>query len=177
MAIQMSNREKYFVGFAASLITVFVVYQFMITPFMDGKERKKRLITEKKLQLDEMRELGDEYRALVEKTRSIQAMSGDKDMNFTLFSFLEKLSGSTGVKENISYMKPSTTVQKDTQVELSLVEMKLQNVDLKKLVQFLYEVETSPNGVFIRGISLTKTGKDKKLLTAILQIETVKQES
>lgn len=174
MAIQMSNREKYFVGGAAVLIAVFVIYQFMITPFVQGKERKKRLIAEKSVQLEEMKELKAEYDSLTEKSRSIQQMAGEKDTGFTLFSFLEKLSGTTGVKDNISYMKPSENIQKDTQLTLSLVEMKLQGVDMKKLMEFLYNVETSPNGVFVRGVSLTKAGKDKKLLTAILQIETVK---
>jgi hypothetical protein len=177
MAIQMSNREKGFVGGAAVLIALLVVYQFVITPFVEGRERTVRLIAEKKVQLAEMQSLRDEYLALMEKNRSMQKSAGQKDRNFTLFSFLEQLSGTTGVKDSISYMKPSESVQKDTQLTLSLVEMKLQGVDMKKLMEFLYQVETSPNGVFVRGVSLTKTGKDKKLLTAILQIETVKQES
>jgi general secretion pathway protein M len=174
---QMSNREKYFVGFAVVIIVGVVLYQFVYAPFVDGKRSKVNQIATKRGQLEEMVAMQGEFRALREKTQSVQRMAGDKDKGFTLFSFLEKLAGNTGVKDKISYMKPSTSVQKETQVALSLVEMKLQGVDLKKLMEFLYQVETSPNGVFVRGVSLTKTGKDKKLLTAILQFETVKQES
>jgi general secretion pathway protein M len=176
MAIQMNKREKYAVGIAGSLILLLIVYQFMVSPFIDGKEKKRKQIVEKLAQLEEMNALKDEYLALLEKNHSVQQMAGGKDKGFTLFSFLEKLASASGVKDNISYMKPSKSFQKDTQVTLSLVEIKLQNVDMKKLMGFLYNVETSPNSVFVRGISLTKTGKEPPLLNAILQIETVENE-
>lgn len=177
MAIQMSNREKYFVGSAAVIIVIMIVYQFIITPFTEGASRKKRMVAQKIEQLGEMRDMQGEIETLNEKARALQSMAGKKEPGFTLFSFLDKLAGTTGVKPHINYMKPSEKVEKETQVTLSMVEMKLQGVDMKKLMAFLYEIETSPNGVFVRGLSLTKTGKDKNQLTAILQVETVKQES
>ena len=173
----MTIRERYAVGGAAVLVILLFVYQFMITPFVEGRDRKNKMLVEKSLQLEEMRTMKEEYMALMEKSSSVREMAAGKDQNFTLFSFLERLAGQTGVKENISYMKPSKSVQKETQVTLSLVEIKLQNVDMKKLMNFLFQVETSPNMVFVRGISLTKTGKEQSLLTAILQIETVENES
>lgn len=177
MAIQMSNREKYFVGFAASAVIVFIVFQFVISPFIANREKKRRQVDIKAEELTRMRDLKTEYEALIKKNKSADKAGSAKDRGFTLFSYLEKLAGTTSVKENISYMKPSTTVQKDTRLKLSLVEMKLQAVSTKKLMQFLYEVETSSNAIFIRGISITKTGKEKKLLNAVIQLETVKQES
>lgn len=174
---QMSNREKYFVGFAVVIIVGIVLYQFVYTPLVSGKRSKVNQIADKKAKLEEMMTMQKDLEAIRARTESIQRMAGEKDKGFTLFSFLEKLAGNTGVKDKISYIKPSTSVQAETKVTLSLVEMKLQGVDLKKLVEFLYQVETSPNGVFVRGVSLTKTGKDKKMLTAILQFETVKQDS
>lgn len=176
MAIQMNKREKYAVGIAGSLILVLFVYQFMVSPFIDGKEKKRKLIAEKAVQLEEMNTLKDDYLAMMEKNNSVRQMAGGKEKGFTLFSFLEKLASTTGVKDNISYMKPSKSVQKDTQVTLSLVEIKLQDVDMKKLMGFLYEVETSPNIMFVRGISLSKTSKTPPSLTAVLQIETVENE-
>jgi hypothetical protein len=176
MAIQMNKREKYAVGAAGALIIMVLFYQFLISPVFGAKERKKKLIAEKTAQLEEMAALKSEYMALMARSNSFKQMAGGKDANFTLFSFLEKLAVTTGVKDNISYMKPSKSVQKDTQVTLSLVEIKLQDVDMKKLMGFLYQVETSQNNVFVRGISLYKTGKEPPLLTAVLQIETVESE-
>lgn len=172
----MNTRERYAVGGAAVFIVFFIVYQLMISPFMEGKEKKIKLIKEKALQVQEMRGMQGEYMAMMQKGVSMRQMAAGKDAGFTLFAFLEQLAGQTGIKESISYMKPSKSVQKDTQVTLSLVEIKLQGVDMKKLMDFLFQVETSPSAVFVRGISLTKTGKEQGLLTAILQIETVENE-
>lgn len=171
MAIQMSNREKYFVGSAAVVIALLVIYQFIINPFVEGSRNKTRAVTTKASQLDEMRSMKAEYDDLVNKNKSLQNLSGTKEKGFTLFSFLDNLAGTTGIKETIKYMKPSV------KGNISLVEMKLQGVDMAKLMNYLYEIETSPNGVFVKGMSLTKTGKDKNQLTAILQVETVNEES
>jgi general secretion pathway protein M len=172
----MSVRERYAVGGASVLIVVLFIHQVVLSPFIEGKEKKRKMISEKALQVQEMNVMKAEYMAMTEKSASMKRMAAGKESGFTLFSFLEQLAGRTGIKESISYMKPSKSVQKDTQVTLSLVEIKLQGVDMKKLTDFLYQVETSPNAVFVRGVSLTKTGKDEGLLTAILQIETVENE-
>jgi general secretion pathway protein M len=172
----MSTRERYAVGGATVFIVFFIVYQLMISPFLEGKEKKSKMIMEKALQVQEMRAMQGEYMGMMQKGVSMRRMAAGKDAGFTLFAFLEQLAGQTGVKDSISYMKPSKSVQKDTQVTLSLVEIKLQGVDMKKLMDFLFQVETSPNAVFVRGVSLTKTGKEQGLLTAILQIETVENE-
>jgi general secretion pathway protein M len=172
----MSTRERYAVGFAAVFVFVFFVDQLMISPFLDSKEKKRKLFREKAAQVQEMRSMQADYMAMTAKSESFRRMAAGKAEGFTLFSFLEQIAGQTGIKESISYMKPSKTVQKDTNVTLSLVEIKFQNIDMKKLMDFLYQVETSPNAVYVSGISLTKTGKDQNLLTAILQIETVESE-
>ncbi len=169
----MSTREQYMVGGAAAFVVFFIVYQLMITPFIDGRVKKQKILADKALQVQEMRAMQGQYMTMMAKGDSMRQMAAGKAEGFTLFAFLEQLAGQTGLKESISYMKPSKSVQKDTQVTLSLVEIKFQGVDMRKLMDFLFQVETSPNAVFVRGVSLSKTGKDQNLLTAILQIETV----
>lgn len=171
MAIQMSNREKYFVGIAAAVISLLVIYQFIITPIVEGSKNKNRAVTTKAVQLEEMQAMKAEYDELSSKNQTMKNLAGSKEKGFTLFAFLDDLSGTTGVKETIKYMKPSV------KGNISMVEMKLQGVEMPKLMNYLYEIETSPNGVFVKGISLTKSGKDKNQLTAILQVETVNDES
>lgn len=175
ISLQMSTREKYYVSFAVVTVVAFVMYQFVISPLVDSRKKKHRMVTVKAGEVEKMRALKSEYQELMNRSNAVKQFAGGKEKGFTLFSFLEKLAGTTGIKENISYMKPSTTVQKDTQVKLSLVEMKLQAITTEKLMTFLHKVETSRNMIFVRGISITKTGKDKKMLNAVLQLETVNQ--
>ena len=43
---------------------------------------------------------------------------------------------------------------------------------MKDLTEYLFQVETSENMVIVRRLSVTKTGKDSGLVTAVLQVET-----
>ena len=63
--------------------------------------------------------------------------------------------------------------EKDGPYKLSLVEMKLQGVNLEQLSGYLYRIETSPNMVAVKRLSVTKTGKAAEMLTAVLQVETL----
>jgi hypothetical protein len=38
---------------------------------------------------------------------------------------------------------------------------------------YLYRIETSPNMVAVKRLSVTKTGKAAEMLTAVLQVETL----
>jgi general secretion pathway protein M len=90
-----------------------------------------------------------------------------------LFSFLDRLAGESGIKDQISYMKPSKTVQKNSPYKISRVEMKLDAITLEQLTNYLHGVETSKNMVDIKKISISKKDKKQGLLTAVLQVETV----
>jgi len=90
-----------------------------------------------------------------------------------LFSFLDDLAGNAGVKDHISYMKPSTTVQQNSDLKVSNVEMKLQGINLDHLTSYLHMIETSPNMVLIKSLSISKQGKQEGMINAILRLETI----
>ena len=92
---------------------------------------------------------------------------------FTLFSFLDTLAEKSGVKDNVAYMKPSSRTFNDKNYAISMVKIKLDALYLKELVDFLYSVESSRNGVHIRSLSLSKTGKEQTMLDAIVEAETL----
>jgi type II secretory pathway component PulM len=68
----MSTRERYAVGGAAVFIVFFIVYQLMISPFIEGKEKKSKMIKEKALQVQEMRAMQGEYMAMMRKGDSMR---------------------------------------------------------------------------------------------------------
>ena len=173
--MQMSSREKYVVGVGTAIVVAIIIFKFVITPFIDGRKNKQQQVVQLTSQLTEMRSLKAEYAHLNRKNNSAIKNSGNRDKNFTLFSFVEKLAGATKIKENISYMKPSTSTNKATQAQLELVKIKFNSIVMEQLMEFLYGVETSADMIFVRGISISKTGKDVKSVNAVLQLETVKR--
>jgi general secretion pathway protein M len=170
--MKLSKRERYAVFAAAIFISIFVIVQFIVFPFVEKKERMENALKSKAEVLAEMRVLKSEYETLTNRAGSWEKRVRDREKGFTLFSFLDKLAGETGIKDNIAYMKPSKSEQKDSLYKKSLVEMKLQGINLKQLTPYLHKIETSKNSIFIKRISISKKGEDKEFADAVLQVET-----
>ena len=173
MAIHLNRREKYAVVICAGFICLFVFVQFFLFPYFDKRERLTRALQVKTKALADMRALKSEYDAIQQSADMSKASLSKRDKGFTLFSFLDKLAGQTGVKEHITYMKPSISGQKESSYKISSVEMKLQSVSTEQLTAYLYMVETSRNMVRIKRISILKTGKHEGFIDAVLQVETL----
>jgi len=172
MAKKLTRREKYSICVALSTIGLFVLFQFVIFPHMDKRKRLERAVQVKTQILAEITALKSEYDAIQKKNDQSSTRFRKREKDFTLFSFLDKLSGRAGIKENITYMKPSTTVQKNSPYKISQVEMKLQGLTLQQLTAYLHMIETSRNMIYINKLSILKTGKEKGFVDAVLQVET-----
>lgn len=170
--MKLSKREKYAVAVAAIFVFVFIVLQLIVLPFKEKKEHLERAVQTASKNLQEINSLKAEYESLVRKVEISKVRFADREPGFTLFSFLDKLAGEEGLKENIAYMKPSKSDSKDSPYKLSQVEMKLQGLGMKQLSPYLYKIETSKNSVLVRRISVTKKGKEDAFVDVILQVET-----
>jgi general secretion pathway protein M len=173
MLKNLSKREKIAVTAAAVVIIVVALAQYVITPILNEHKLLKRNIRIKTQAVKEMRMLQTEYNNLARKTEQAKHRFANRKKDFRLFSFLEKLAGEAGVKSNITNMKPSTSTSTDASYTISKVEMKLQAVTLNQITAFLHKVETTGNMVVIRRLSLSRTGKKKPYIDAILQVETI----
>ncbi len=167
-----TRRERYFIYLAGLALTVFIVVQFAVFPLIDKRKYLERNLRKTSKRLEKIQVLKAEYESIQKHADMSKSRLAGRKPDFTLFSFLDKLAGGANIKEHISYMKPSKTRQKNSPYNLSIVEMKLEDIDLKQLTSYLYQVETSPNSVYIRKISIVRTGKTDKKIDAILQVET-----
>ena len=168
----LSQRERYAVYLAGGFIVFFLLLQLAFFPFMDKQKRLERTFENKKRMLQEMRVLQTEYESLNQQSDVSKINFAGRDKNFTLFSFLDRLSGQAGIKDHITYMKPSTTSGKDDAYKLSQVELKLKAVNLKQLTSYLYMIETSKNMIFVKRLSLTQSSNPEGFIDVIMQVET-----
>ncbi len=172
MARKLTRREKYSIYAAAGIICLFVVIQFIVFPTVDKREQQERAVQVKTKILEEMVALKAEYDAIKKNTDLSKVQFTRREKGFTLFSFLDKLTGEAGIKDHITYMKPSTSVRKNSPYKISKVELKLQGLTLQQLTSYLHMVETSKNIVRIKKLSISKTGKQEGFIDAVLQVET-----
>jgi general secretion pathway protein M len=174
MAVRMNKRERFSVIGACILVAAFVIFEFVLSPFWEKKNLLERQLEVKTQILADMIHLQGEYETILGNNKNLKAIYSKRDKNFTLFAFLEQLAGSAGIKDNIAYMKPSTTLDKKSDIEFSLVEMKFKEIKTSQLISYLYMVETSKNVVFVKRLGITRDNKNKNSISAVLHVETVK---
>jgi general secretion pathway protein M len=169
---KLSNREKVAIGIGIGFIGIFIIVNLVIFPFVDSRERLQRSLASHTRSYGEIKQLRLEYLAAQNRADSSKTRFNRRQRGFTLFSFLDKLAGQVGIKERITYMKPSSSKQKDAPYSLSLVEMKLNGITMRQITRFLYRIETSQNMIHVRRLSLNKKEDKEGLLNVILQAET-----
>ncbi|MDY6822570.1 MAG: type II secretion system protein GspM [Thermodesulfobacteriota bacterium] len=170
----LNPRERYVFLLGAVAVILFLIIRLVIVPLTGKQERLDRVLTAKEQTLSEMMALQKEYDAIRQKTSSASARFQSREAGFTLFSFLDTLAGKAGVKGNIVYMKPSTANAGEGGQALSVVEMKLDAVSLKNLVNYLYMIEASPNMIFVKRLSITRQESKTGGVDALMQVETFK---
>lgn len=170
--INLQKRERIIISVAGVVIAVLLILQLIIFPIFDRSTNLQNQISQRAKDLAEMHRLKAEYEALTKNLVSNESQLKNRPKGFTLFSFLDALAGKSGIKQNIIYMKPSTTNMKGSPYILSIVEMKIDSLTMDQIVAFLHGVETSPNMVWIKRLSLIKGEKNSQLINSILQVET-----
>ena len=175
MLKKLNKREKYAIYALSGAVLLFILFQFIVFPSIDKRKRLKRTLQIKEDVLLEMNTLKSDYDAIEKRTNLAKVRFENREKGFTLFSFLDRLTGKARIKEYVTYMKPSTTVQKNNSYKISQVEMKLKGLTIQQLTTYLHMVETSKNMVHIKRLSISKTGKQEGFVDAVLQVETVEK--
>ena len=170
--MKLGRREKILVSLAAFCIAVFVLFQFIIFPFFDRREVIGRGIEAKRDGLKEIVKLRSEYESYKRGADGIQRYLRSRMKSFTLFSFLEQAAGKARVKDHIEYMKPSAS-RTNGRFKESMVEMKLDKISLKQLVDYLYLIESPKNIVSIKRISIRDSKSAPGYLDAVMQVLTI----
>jgi len=170
--INLQRREKMAVAAAAIALAVFLVLQVIVLPIIDRGDTLRDQIKSKTRALEEMQTLKSEFESVSRYSKDMESGIKRRPRGFTLFSFIDKLAGASGIKSNIVYMKPSTSNLKNSSYTLSMVEIKLTACTMAQLSAFLYGIEDPPNRVWIKRISISKGDKNESLLNSVLQVET-----
>ena len=170
---KLNKRERYAIMLGIGVAVIFLVFQFIVEPLFNRADQKKKTLQTKAIMLRQMRQWQADYNSLSQTANISKSHFSNRQKNFTLYSFLQQLAGTAGVKDRITYMKPTRKVQKNSPYKLSRVEMKLDAITLEQLTTYLYEVETSRNMVEIKKLVISKKDKKQALITAVLQVETV----
>lgn len=172
--IQLNNREKIAVSIGGISLLLFVVLQFVFFPLAEKRAKLIKGLASREKAGAEMQIMQEQYRQLSKQSSSVVALLAKREAGFSLFSFLEKNADESTVKDHIAYMKPSASTKNEL-FNQTLVEMKLQAVSLKQLVEFLEKTEAPEYLVGIDKITIQENTKEKGSLDVTLHIVSVDQ--
>jgi type II secretory pathway component PulM len=164
----LNVRERTAIILALGAVLCFVIIQFVLFPMRDTVKRLESTVKTKQNELSELRRITAEYRQV---SAHQQGNEGRKSADGgSLFSILERLAAKDGLMDEIDYMKPGA-VQLDTHREEKWVEVKLSKITLKQFTNYLYNLQSFGQGIYIKRLSARKDGDYLNLILQPAVIE------
>ncbi len=175
MPIQLNKNDKRALIIFAVFISLFLIFEFIISPFSNGIEKNNQVLISKTNEYNEIVKLRDEYKSLGRKSNVSSKQLSKRARDFTLYDFLDKLTETVGLKDNVDKIQPSTKKgKKNSGIVKSIVEMNFQNITMSSLSSYLYKVETSKNMVEVVMLSISKKNIKSDFINVVVKFETVK---
>jgi general secretion pathway protein M len=150
----LDSRQRYIAGFGMAFVIVVLVWVFVVSPLWEAKAKMKKSISSNSRKLAEMVIMDEAFadqEAQIARIKTVLASRHD----FTLFSYLEKKALAARVKGSIRQMN-SMQGTKSASFEESLIDMKLDRLTIRQLMEFLYQVESPDEMVKIKRITIDK---------------------
>jgi len=168
---KLGTRERTFVVGGAGLLALFALIQFALVPFFENKKKVNSALDRQEKILKEMIVLSKEYESLKEDTEVMKGALERRSPDFTLFSFLERKAREAGVRQNIKSMN-TTRGMTTGAYEETLVDIRLEKLTLKQLVQLLYYADSPEDAVGVKKINVNKSKESPEYLTVVVQMVT-----
>jgi len=164
----ISNRDKLLIFVTAFFLILFLLYQFVALPLSE-KKRELQIQEETYMkELERLREIGKEYVEYKNKYLALTEMI-EKKRNSSVLTYLDNMSQSLGIRDNIDYIRPNGTIEDDDLIK-NIVEIKIDAIVVDDLVKFMNKIENQRPGLLIYSIRLKPFFKDRSKTDATIKI-------
>lgn len=169
---RMSSRERWLVAGAALFVGVTVLYFFVIQPLVDNSRRYERMALSKQGELARFRTIAEQYRERESALRQLEERALAGGSEGSLLAVMESEAKKLGLADKIASMKPFTT-ELESGVLQSSVEMRVEKVDLKGLVDLLEKLEKGKQSAVTSRLRIKTRFDDPALLDATVMVSTL----
>jgi general secretion pathway protein M len=165
---QLSRRDRKALTVGGIVVLVTILVFGLILPYREAMSRLDSRIAARQKQVREVQTLQQEYRMLQRQLAEARSRLS-RSTGFSLFSFIESQTARVATKENLIYMRPQQTANREGGREES-VEIKLEKLRLDQLVQFLYGIESADAYLQVGNLRVRTRFDDRSLLDATMTI-------
>ncbi len=171
--IRLTRRERWLAVGLAVLITTWMLFTFTIRPAVERMKTLNRVIPESQRQLQQLRTKNAQYLALQARLDNYKNRAISKEKGVELPAFLESITKQSGLAEKIATMRQEVLPLDSNYYEM-VAELRLENLTLKQLVEFLLKIKTSEHLLRIKSLYAKKNVANPNLLDVMIQISTLK---
>ena len=136
-----------------TILVLLAVSLWIVRPILGQRRKLAVKIEQSEKRLQELISLERLYQGMKAESGRIESNLSQRPNDFTLFAFLEGLAGRDGIKGQIEFMRPSVKQLSEKHQE-EQVEMRFKSVSLERLIPYLYHIETAPEQVRIRRLTI-----------------------
>ena len=166
------TRNQLFV-ILGTILVLLAVSLWVVRPILGRRKKLAVKIEKSEKRLQELINLERLYQQMRSESARIESDLSQRPKDFTLFAFLEGLAGRDGIKGQIEFMRPSVKQLSDKHQE-EQVEMRFKGVSLERLIPYLYHIETAPEQVRIRRLTIRPQPRNPSELEVSLLVVTRK---
>ncbi len=173
LKINLSQRDqRLLIGLGAFLLLL-VVY-LTVESVVKGYDDLAKDIEKKTEEVGNLSQLREEYMEAHKQLEEIKTKLDRMEKGFSMLSFIEDLAKKQNIRENIGSVKPKDLPLNDDYDE-DIVELKLDNVSLPDLVDFIYKIENSGHLLKVKRLRVKTRFDNRDLLNVTMQVTTYKR--
>ena len=161
MNLNPAHRRWILLG--GAIIFVLGYLDFFVLPSLKYFSTLQVDIPKKRQDIQEIRALAREYSTLKEKITSIKDSISQKQEK-SIISILDSVGKEERLNKNITSMDPISLFSPDAEYEETGVQVKMEKVGLKELVNYLYKIESPPYLLKIKNLDIKPQRRDRTLL-------------
>ena len=171
--IRLTRREKLWAGCLVIFIAAWSIFTVGVKPAFARVETLNRIIFQKQQELEKLRARSKEYVFLRNSLDNLRTKVASQQKTFELLPFLESLIEECGLAENVVTMGQQV-LPIDSNYSETIVEVRLEKLSLRHLVDFLGKVESSEVLARTKSLYIKRNATNKDLLDLVVEIHNAK---
>ncbi|MBN1803784.1 MAG: type II secretion system protein M [Sedimentisphaerales bacterium] len=167
--IRLAPREKKIAIGLGVFAALWSFYAVAVSPALNRIETLNRVIGEKQQELEKIRAISREYVFFNRNPDTLHTQLDSAQDTFQLLPYLEALIDECGMAKNFETVKRQV-LPIDSNYSEIVVEVRLNNLSISQLVNFLGKIESSKTIARTKSLYVRRNMVNKNLLDSVIEI-------